>query len=152
MVKKYRKKPVVIETMLFYTNNEDDDVNMNAVVRWINEGGSHARHDSTDIYIKTLEGEMRAECGDYIIKGVKGEFYPCKPDIFKQTYEEVTPEERIVRGCCVNYGKQITDMMNEKFFKVIEEKDNSKFLDNLADVLFELTGNVNISQKLKNLI
>jgi len=41
--------------------------------------------------IVTLEGEMRADLGDWIIKGVKGEFYPCKPDIFEATYEEVKP-------------------------------------------------------------
>ena len=41
------------------------------------------------IYIKTLEGDLHASVGDYIIKGVNGEFYPCKPDIFKQTYEEI---------------------------------------------------------------
>jgi len=39
--------------------------------------------------IKTLEGEMTASIGDFVIKGVNGEFYPCKPDIFKKTYEEV---------------------------------------------------------------
>jgi hypothetical protein len=42
------------------------------------------------IQIQTLEGVMEASVGDWIIKGVKGEFYPCKPDIFKMTYEEVT--------------------------------------------------------------
>lgn len=42
-----------------------------------------------DIAIDTLEGTMRVDYGDYIIKGVKGEFYPCKPDIFLTTYEEV---------------------------------------------------------------
>ncbi len=41
------------------------------------------------LYIPTLEGEMKATVGDWIIKGVKGEFYPCKPDIFKMTYERV---------------------------------------------------------------
>lgn len=42
-----------------------------------------------DLYIETLEGVMHAEPGDYIIKGVNGEFYPCKPDIFEKTYERV---------------------------------------------------------------
>ena len=42
--------------------------------------------------VPTLEGNMRAELGDFIIKGVEGEFYPCKPDIFAKTYEEVAPE------------------------------------------------------------
>ena len=44
------------------------------------------------IDIQTLEGEMRANIGDYIIKGIKGEFYPCKPDIFKASYEDVKDE------------------------------------------------------------
>lgn len=41
------------------------------------------------VSILTLEGRMRAECGDWIIKGVKGEFYPCKPDIFEATYDAI---------------------------------------------------------------
>ena len=60
-VKKYRKKPIIVEA---YIANEEE-------------------------YIKTLEGTMKANKGDYIITGVKGERYPCKPDVFKQTYEEV---------------------------------------------------------------
>lgn len=89
MIKKYKKKPVVIEAFLFETNN-DSDKNMNDIVSWINQGRDEvgAWHNGTDIFIMTLEGEMRAECGDFIIKGVKGEYYPCKHDIFKITYEE----------------------------------------------------------------
>ena len=60
-VKKYRKKPITIEA---YQTNEE-------------------------IKIKTLEGTMKANKGDYIITGIHGEQYPCKPDIFKETYEEV---------------------------------------------------------------
>lgn len=86
---KYRKKPVEIEARQFETNNEADDASMNSLCRWINENGGEARHDGTDIYIKTLEGEMRADCFDWIIQGVKGEFYPCKPDIFEATYDAV---------------------------------------------------------------
>lgn len=48
--------------------------------------------DEDGLKIKTLEGWMNASIGDYIIKGVQGEFYPCKPDIFKQTYNPVTPK------------------------------------------------------------
>ena len=97
---KYRKKPVVVEVMRFLTNNEADNKNMNDIVLWINQGKSdkdlHAWHNATDIYINTLEGVMRAECGDFIIKGVNGEFYPCKPEIFEKTYEpvEVTNEPK----------------------------------------------------------
>ena len=91
---RFRKKPVVIEARQFITNNEADSKNINEVVDWVNshfptEATPPARHDETSIFIKTLEGEMRADCKDWIIKGVKGEFYPCKPDIFEKTYEPV---------------------------------------------------------------
>jgi hypothetical protein len=86
---KFRKKPVVIEAFQFVTNNEAGDLNMNQIVKWITENGGQARHNRTDIFIKTLEGEMLASCGDWMIRGVAGEFYPCKPDIFAATYEKV---------------------------------------------------------------
>lgn len=91
MPKQYRKKPVVVEVMHFSTNNEVGSPTMDAIVNWINQGKNptqrHAWHNGTDIFIETLEGQMTAQCYDYIIKGVQGEFYPCKPDIFEQTYE-----------------------------------------------------------------
>ncbi len=85
------KKMVVVEALQFETNNEPGDVNMNRVVGWMNQGQSECRawHNGTNIFVKTLEGEMRADVGDWIIKGVKGEFYPCKPDIFAETYDPV---------------------------------------------------------------
>lgn len=86
---KFRKKPVVIEAFKFETNNQADNENMNQIVLWIVNNRGQGRHDNTDIYIQTLEGEMRAVVGDWIIKGVQGEFYPCKPDIFEKTYEPV---------------------------------------------------------------
>lgn len=84
---KYRKKPVVIEAM----QHLDGDRNGDEILEWIGEHGGDARiyNTSPDLYIFTLEGEMRADVGDYIIKGVKGEFYPCKPDIFEATHEFV---------------------------------------------------------------
>lgn len=85
----YRKKPVVVEALRFTTNNEPDNLTMEKIVNWINDNQKVAWHNGTDIYIDTLEGEMRATVGDYIIKGVNGEFYPCKPDIFEKTYEDV---------------------------------------------------------------
>jgi hypothetical protein len=77
---KYRKKPVVIDAVQFTGKNLDE----------ILEFGAHAFYNNTPgkILIPTLEGRMTANKGDYIIKGVKGEFYPCKPDIFEATYEE----------------------------------------------------------------
>ena len=78
---KFTKKPVTIEARQFTNNNVNDQ--MDELVNWI---GGGARHNGTDIFIPTLEGEMRALHGDWIIRGVKGEFYPCKPDIFAATY------------------------------------------------------------------
>ncbi len=82
-IKKYRKKPIVIEAMQFKGAENWDSVMdfCNAVLV--------SDVDHNRIHIDTLEGVMTASQGDYIIKGVQGEFYPCKPDIFEQTYEEV---------------------------------------------------------------
>ena len=89
----YRKKPVVIEAVQLTENNAEE---ISAFV-----GKECRKHYDNDfptentpymgLQIATLEGVMLASIGDYIIKGVKGEFYPCKPDIFEQTYEKVEP-------------------------------------------------------------
>ena len=88
----FRKKPVTIEARQLVAGI--DLPGMDALVGWINADGqpgqSRAYHaGATPIYIRTLEGMMRAEIGDWIIKGIKGEFYPCKNDIFLATYEAV---------------------------------------------------------------
>jgi hypothetical protein len=83
---KYRKKPVVIEAIQFLDNAE----RLAELSKFI--GGDikvSYKHPIPFIEIETLEGTMRAIEGDYIIKGVNGEFYPCKPDIFEKTYELV---------------------------------------------------------------
>ena len=86
-MKRYRKKPVVIEAVQL---NED---NFERVVLWIHHEGDRKVESGNHIMIiHTLEGEMRAEIGDWIIKGVNGEFYPCKNNIFRLTYEEVLDE------------------------------------------------------------
>lgn len=78
---KYRKKPVEIEAMHFA-----DASRSGAIALWC--GGSNVK-SPVEIQISTLEGTMTARLGDYVIRGVQGEFYPCKPDIFDATYEEV---------------------------------------------------------------
>lgn len=80
---KYRKKPVVIEAVQFDGTDESVDWLYDELVN-----GDIGRN-SRGLYIKTLEGVMTADIGDYIIKGINGEFYPCKPDIFNKTYEKV---------------------------------------------------------------
>ncbi len=80
-VQKFRKKPIVIEALKY---TED---NYNEVYKFLKKPNEGAI--GSWIIIETLEGDMKCFVGDYIIKGIKGEFYPCKPDIFEQTYEPV---------------------------------------------------------------
>lgn len=78
---RWRKKPIVIDAWRFAI---DDLANMPSWIdcEWL---------AGESIYIPTLEGVMEARCGDWVIRGVKGEVYPCKADIFAATYEKVTP-------------------------------------------------------------
>lgn len=80
-MKKYRKKPVIIEAVQFTSNNVDEILEF--------AKGSFNNPSTSEIVIPTLEGNMMVSIGDYVIKGVNGEFYPCKPDIFDKTYEEI---------------------------------------------------------------
>lgn len=84
---KYRKRPVVVEAWEF--TRDSIKVADSWVRRYRNDIILFSQYGGEVLYIEieTLEGTMRAELGDYIIKGVKGEFYPCKPDIFEATYE-----------------------------------------------------------------
>lgn len=88
---RYKKRPVIIEARQFETNNEIGSTNMDNLVNWMNQGETEVIgwHNGTDIFIETLEGQMRAIVTDWIIKGVNNEFYPCKNDIFEKTYEKV---------------------------------------------------------------
>jgi len=82
----FQKKPVVIEARQLTKDNIDE------IFTWINASGKDrscylSRSISQPLVIQTLEGDHQATIGDWIIKGVKGEFYPRKPDIFEMTYE-----------------------------------------------------------------
>lgn len=92
VIKKYRKKPVVAEAFrLGFDYMPDwfaDAVSLNQIIlHGSSSGFNHVPDTNADI--RTLEGWHHANYGDYIIRGVKGEIYPCKPDIFSMTYEEV---------------------------------------------------------------
>lgn len=80
---KLRKKPVVIEAVQFHETKEG----IAAILGFVPNGKVGLQHDLP--VIRTLEGDMLVNDGDWVIKGVAGEFYPCKPDIFEQTYEKV---------------------------------------------------------------
>ncbi len=86
---KFTKKPVTITAVQF----NGSSTHANEIARWIDgqtdepkAGGVHTR-DIVPLRIRTMEGVMEASPNDWIIKGIKGEFYPCKPEIFKATYE-----------------------------------------------------------------
>jgi hypothetical protein len=88
-MKKYKKKPVVVESIQLTRNFSDVIVNWIGLRNIASYSLGEFSEDACYIDIKTLEGCMTANEGDFIIKGVHGEFYPCKPDIFSLTYEEV---------------------------------------------------------------
>ena len=93
MTHKYRKKPVEIEAIQWKGDNQEE---VFAFLGYTGEtdlaiSTPHFFYNpSNGLWILTLEGQMRASKHDYIIKEVKGEYYPCKPDIFEMTYDEVT--------------------------------------------------------------
>lgn len=79
----FTKKPVEIEARQY----DGTSRNASELMEWISENNYYAWKDDDDLVISTLEGPHHAKPGDWIIKGIKGEFYPCKPDIFDATYE-----------------------------------------------------------------
>lgn len=87
MIKKYKAKPCEIEAVQW------DGSNQKEIIDFVGESSIYTiwdnDKDSPYIYmvIRTLEGNMKVSKGDYIIKGLRGEFYPCKPDIFEKKYE-----------------------------------------------------------------
>lgn len=85
MIRTFVKKPVEIQACQINSADFDEMID---ILKWC--GGNPVDGNGHVIAIDTLEGTMFADPGDWIIKGVKGEFYPCKPDIFEASYEEVS--------------------------------------------------------------
>jgi hypothetical protein len=90
---KFRKKPVVIDAFIFGYHAEPEwfnDAVKSGVIEYEWRGSDKDKHPPDGLKINTLEGVHRSSYGyEYIIKGIAGEIYPCKPEIFEQTYEEV---------------------------------------------------------------
>jgi hypothetical protein len=84
IVRHFKKKPITIEAMQL-----DGPETVQPIVQWMNSATTGWQTDPPTIWIDTLEGRMTAEDGDWIVKGVAGEFYPCKDNIFIRTYQEV---------------------------------------------------------------
>lgn len=122
---KYIKKPVEIEAVQFIDTPE----RICEIAEFVGTDLSVNYEDKDNPYIpiETLEGTMKASVGDYIIKGVKGEIYPCKPDIFEQTYDCVgTPLDRMYREI---------DELIERFNKLDAFMKTDKFLALPPDVV-----------------
>jgi hypothetical protein len=88
MIKKYVKKPIPIEAIQWDGTNTKELFNFSKDIRFIYHEAAED-NVSIELYVNTLEGDLYAKVGDYIIKGVRGEVYPCARDIFEETYEEV---------------------------------------------------------------
>lgn len=93
---KYRKKPVIIEAFEFDGDLQDRDGDFYVpewAIKAFDNGdlffGAFEDSPPCELFISTLEGRLHVSVGDYIIQGIKGEIYPCKPDIFEATYEKV---------------------------------------------------------------
>ena len=85
---RFRKKPVEIEARQLTAASREE------VADWIEQGGQQAVPNAAGLVIPTLEGDHLAGLGDWIIRGVQGEFYPCRSDIFEATYEPVNGRPR----------------------------------------------------------
>lgn len=83
MIRKFRKKPVTVEAIEYNGNNEHE------IIDWTVASDTPAFKDGDVLKVKTLEGDMIASVGDFVIRGVKGEHYPCKPDIMEKSYDAV---------------------------------------------------------------
>ncbi|MGG1424384.1 hypothetical protein ABE321_16025 [Bacillus paralicheniformis] len=117
---KYIKKPVVVEAIQYDGTVQD-------VVDFAGFKNTEMNEDITKLYIKTLEGDMLVSHGDYVIKGVDGEFYPCKPRIFEKTYDRVDLLKKarkmaelsgMVTKCGVNFTEKYGHHKKEKIEKV----------------------------------
>lgn len=88
MVRYYTKKPIPIQAIQWDGTNTDELIRFSKDIRFVYHEGVDTKV-AIEMYVKTLEGDLYAQLGDYIIKGVRGEVYPCAKEIFEETYKEV---------------------------------------------------------------
>ena len=127
-MQKFVKKPVVIEAIQY--NGE----NIEAIEDFVGKKLSTVMSSDVDVklIIPTLEGYMKALKGDYIIKGIKGEFYPCKPDIFKQSYNMIKENN----GILSEGEKRVRKSFNPSALKRVEnfKSITASAIDEIAEV------------------
>lgn len=124
-MEKYRKKPIIIEAVKVEDNFDSikeallfmgEVVDLKGNNYQMFEQFCHHCHKQGGLTIETLEGDMLASFGDMIIKGVNGEYYPCKPDIFEKTYEKIQEQN----GSEVNLS-HLQIVMPSRFDEEIEK-------------------------------
>lgn len=107
----FKKKSITIEAQEYDGSYETGM----RIMRWVREGGhecSYAQGDrGNQLIIETYEGDMRANPGDWIIKGVHGEFYPCKPGIFAETY--LRDDDGLARDEYGEFGEDLRALLNK---------------------------------------
>lgn len=140
---KYRKKPVVIEAFRMGIDPRPDwfqsEVAKNRIITDLTDDeindGNPWNHKKTCCIIKTLEGEMRGDYGDYIIQGVQGEIYPCKPDIFEATYEvaEKAKEGKTMTELDKQQNSYLEAKLQNSYRKVVELEQKNEDLRSLLD-------------------
>jgi len=91
LIKKFIKKPIVIEAFEWDGKSETLD---SPEIKLFMANNPHFRGEQGSVFIHTLDGVMEARPGDFIVKGIKGDIYPCKADVFWKTYEEILPEKK----------------------------------------------------------
>jgi len=115
MIKQYRKKPVVIEAMQFEENLTSYMKSYRDLQSFLGDALTDVDIDPTNhdhvyrLYIKTPHGRMRVSPGDFIIRDIKGEFYPCEPDVFEATYEEAASPEHF-KACPYSWDGLICEV------------------------------------------
>lgn len=127
-MQKFVKKPVVIEAIQY--NGE----NIKAIEDFVGKKLSTVMASDVDVklIIPTLEGDMKASKGDYVIKGIKGEFYPCKPDVFKQSYNMIKENN----GILSEGEKRVRKSFNPSALKRVEnfKSITASAIDKIAEV------------------
>ena len=132
---KYRKKPIVIDAIIWNGNNLKEVMNFvnsefryEPLTNYVTKKFTYSTMDN-DLRIVTLEGLMKASIGDYIIKGVNGEYYPCKPDIFEKTYEKV--DDMINTKNTKNQEPQTTTVQESSPLKLKDILDIVEYANNI---------------------
>lgn len=137
MIKKYIKKPVEVEAIQYDKNKIGESLYFCDKMQY--------NPNDNEYYIETLEGKMEVSEGDYIIKGIKGEFYPCKPDIFEATYQPVDNfidlnklknYEFFIEGAdlMAQYGK-VKEEINEFYLEFMYRPNGERIISEGLDVI-----------------